>query len=467
MRSFKTTIFITLSMKVFLIICFITNNINAQTISWSGYTQGQTQTSNAYSYTNGIMSATVSHNSVTRGDNSPRYVTTNTNGYCYSNGSLALNAQPFSSYLAAANSHFTVDMSFTSGGTTSGTCSAVSFTILNLNADESNTTFLDILEVSAIDGNNNAISVGSITGSGPSISTSTSGSVRKYLGHTTTSELSTSGASSPNSNCGIGQITITITPPSGVKLKSIKLKYRPAYGTNSVNAYWNSGVAPAQQYISISNLTLTPTAVSTPNFTAVSPICNGASLAALPTTSLNSITGTWSPAMNNTTTTLYSFAPSAALCANPTSMSITVNPCGLPVELTSFTGHQRDRYNLLEWQTASENNNDYFTLERSHDGRNWINIADVNGASISTLLLNYDYQDYLFSQNSINYYRLSQTDFDGTKKYTGNIVSIDNREDSKQIVRIINLLGQEVSKDTHGVVIFVYEDGSIERIVNL
>jgi hypothetical protein len=171
--------------------------------------------------------------------------------------------------------------------------------------------------------------------------------------------------------------------------------------------------------------------------------------------------------MNNTSTTLYSFTPSAALCANPTSMSITVNPCGLPVELTSFTGHQRDRNNLIEWQTASENNNDYFTLERSNDGGHWVNVADVNGAGTSTLLLNYDYQDYLFLQNSINYYRLSQTDFDGTKKYTGNIVSIDNREVTKQIVRIINLLGQEVTKDTQGVVIFVYEDGSIERIVNL
>jgi hypothetical protein len=62
---------------------------------------------------------------------------------------------------------------------------------------------------------------------------------------------------------------------------------------------------------------------------------------------------------------------------------------------------------------------------------------------------------------------LSQTDFDGTKKFAGNIVSIDNREGSKQIVRIINLLGQVVAKDNQGVVIFVYDDRTIERIVNL
>jgi hypothetical protein len=141
--------------------------------------------------------------------------------------------------------------------------------------------------------------------------------------------------------------------------------------------------------------------------------------------------------------------------------------CLLPIELSSFSGIKTERYNLLEWQTASENSNDYFTLERSIDGGNWTNLADVNGAGNSTLLLNYDYQDYQFTRNSLNYYRLSQTDIDGTKTFAGNIVSIDNREGSKKIARIINLLGKEVSKDTPGVVIYVFDDGSIERIVNL
>jgi hypothetical protein len=141
--------------------------------------------------------------------------------------------------------------------------------------------------------------------------------------------------------------------------------------------------------------------------------------------------------------------------------------CPLPIELISFSGTNETRYNELDWQTATENNNDYFTLEHSVDGENWINTAKIDGAGNSTLLLNYEYQDYLFTLNSINYYRLSQTDFDGTKKFTGNIVSIDNREYSKQVVKIVNLMGQEVSKETQGVVIFIYEDGSIERIVNL
>lgn len=63
----------------------------------------------------------------------------------------------------------------------------------------------------------------------------------------------------------------------------------------------------------------------TPTFTQVAPICSGAPLAALPTTSTNGITGTWSPAINNTATTLYTFTPTAGLCATNATMTITVN----------------------------------------------------------------------------------------------------------------------------------------------
>ena len=65
-----------------------------------------------------------------------------------------------------------------------------------------------------------------------------------------------------------------------------------------------------------------------PAFTQVAAICSGATLSALPTTSNNGITGTWSPAtMNNTTTTTYTFTPAVGQCASSTAtMTITVNP---------------------------------------------------------------------------------------------------------------------------------------------
>jgi gliding motility-associated-like protein len=64
----------------------------------------------------------------------------------------------------------------------------------------------------------------------------------------------------------------------------------------------------------------------TPTFAAVAPICSGATLSALPTTSTNGISGTWSPALNNTATTTYTFTPTAGQCATTTTMTITVNP---------------------------------------------------------------------------------------------------------------------------------------------
>ncbi|NMH26426.1 concanavalin A lectin, partial [Flavobacterium sp. SE-s28] len=51
----------------------------------------------------------------------------------------------------------------------------------------------------------------------------------------------------------------------------------------------------------------------------------GATLSALPTTSNNGITGSWSPALNNTATMTYTFTPSAGQCATSATMTITVN----------------------------------------------------------------------------------------------------------------------------------------------
>ena len=67
-------------------------------------------------------------------------------------------------------------------------------------------------------------------------------------------------------------------------------------------------------------------AATNPTFAQVGPYCSGASITALPTTSQNGISGTWSPAINNTATTTYTFTPSAGLCANSTTMTIVINP---------------------------------------------------------------------------------------------------------------------------------------------
>ena len=74
---------------------------------------------------------------------------------------------------------------------------------------------------------------------------------------------------------------------------------------------------------------------STPSFNQVPPICSGQTINALPSTSLNNISGTWAPAINNAATTTYFFTPAAGQCANTQTMSITVNPLPI-VSLAAF-----------------------------------------------------------------------------------------------------------------------------------
>ena len=85
----------------------------------------------------------------------------------------------------------------------------------------------------------------------------------------------------------------------------------------------------------------------------------------------------------------------------------------LPIELLSFTGQKLDEDKArLDWVTASEQGNDYFTVYRSPDTQNWDAIGEVDGAGNSTSTLHYS----LVDENplpGINYYHLRQTDFDG------------------------------------------------------
>lgn len=94
----------------------------------------------------------------------------------------------------------------------------------------------------------------------------------------------------------------------------------------------------------------------------------------------------------------------------------------LPIELTSFTANCNGRSALIEWTTASEKNNDYFVLERSHDAVNFKEIARVAGAGNSIEPISYAYTDYGV-RNGDNYYRLVQVDYDGTSTTSEIIVA--------------------------------------------
>jgi hypothetical protein len=103
----------------------------------------------------------------------------------------------------------------------------------------------------------------------------------------------------------------------------------------STTVYTVTGTISATGCQNQESVVVTVTQPTLPSFSAVSPICSGATLVALPTTSLNGVDGTWSPALDNTATTLYTFTPVAGSCASSSTMEIVVN--SIPVVTVSAT----------------------------------------------------------------------------------------------------------------------------------
>lgn len=140
----------------------------------------------------------------------------------------------------------------------------------------------------------------------------------------------------------------------------------------------------------------------------------------------------------------------------------------LPIELVFFnaTPFKDNRKVKLEWQTASEINNDFFTIEKSLNGTDWEIIKKVDGSGNSNELLNYSVYDYE-PNIGVSYYRLKQTDFDGQFEYsqiksvsisqlisgsvkiypnpTNDKITVIGSENELSEVRIFNALGQDVT----------------------
>ncbi len=88
----------------------------------------------------------------------------------------------------------------------------------------------------------------------------------------------------------------------------------------------------------------------------------------------------------------------------------------LPVELISFEANPVNEKVILNWSTASELNNDFFTVERSVDLENFEEVVRVDGNGTTSQLTRYvavDDKPY----GGVSYYRLKQTDFDGKFEY--------------------------------------------------
>lgn len=115
---------------------------------------------------------------------------------------------------------------------------------------------------------------------------------------------------------------------------------------------------------------------------------------------------------------------SRAGAINTYTITATLPPSSpLPIGLLYFNGLNEHSYNSFSWSTATEINNDYFTLEKTTDVVNFITIAKTNGAGNSNNILYYSIIDY-HPTEGLSYYRLKQTDFDGKYTYS-KLVMID------------------------------------------
>lgn len=144
----------------------------------------------------------------------------------------------------------------------------------------------------------------------------------------------------------------TITALPTISLNGINGTWSPALNNTTTTEY--TFTPTAGQCATTTKLTITIDPQVIPTFLSVGSYCTGATIAALPTTSINGISGTWSPALNNTVTTTYTFNPTAGQCATGATLTITLDAKVMP----TFTavGSYSEGATIAELPTTSLNN---------------------------------------------------------------------------------------------------------------
>lgn len=154
---------------------------------------------------------------------------------------------------------------------------------------------------------------------------------------------------------------------------------------------------------------------------------------------------------------------------NPTASVATyvANAIQLPITLTRFDAVSNTKSVNLSWSTATEENNAFYTIERSFDGKNYDAVGQINGGGTTKEIANYTFEDktvYQLAAANVAYYRLKQTDRDGlssvyapvavklTSKGSASITSViaenvlfDMPTDTDVTITIFDLSGKQVA----------------------
>jgi hypothetical protein len=134
----------------------------------------------------------------------------------------------------------------------------------------------------------------------------------------------------------------------------------------------------------------------------------------------------------------------------------------LPVTLLDFEAKNKSDYVELKWSTATEENNDYFVIQKSDDAEDFTTITTIKGAGNSNIKQNYLYNN-LTILNKITYYKLLQVDYNGQVTNLKTVAVKPSMYILKTPVKVINILGQEVDANYNGFKIILYSDGTFKK----
>ena len=202
------------------------------------------------------------------------------------------------------------------------------------------------------------------------------------------------------------EFTLTPIMDASVTVSSIDMKHRRS-GTGPINFQLRSSkdgyALPIGGVITITDVTTNNTSA----FTSLGITSTSSVTFRIYAYSAEATGGTWGPG---------DAAVGNDLVVNGTAAL-------LPVELKSIKVSKKNAAAQLSWQTATENNNSHFDIERSNDGVKFSKLEAVKGHGTTNVVQDYTFMDDAPLKN-INYYRLRQVDFDG-KETISKTVSIN------------------------------------------
>jgi hypothetical protein len=132
--------------------------------------------------------------------------------------------------------------------------------------------------------------------------------------------------------------------------------------------------------------------------------------------------------VNPSATTTYTLVDNGECPGETSSVTVILDVCStLPVNFLGFSAECKSDFIQLNWQTASEINNDYFVIEKAGADMNFIYAGTVSGSGNSSVINHYAFQDFEVLSTNV-YYRLVQYDYNGEQSYS-DIVSVAQCEE--------------------------------------